>query len=135
MEDSDVEQITDAEFGVLELVSPEQIEAGEFACVALRYIAGAAGLQQGATLTIWTDSDSDWAKPQVDDPSADGYLKIVPPTDCAASVHTPDHKSFVVTVMSGNLTQGDVIEIILGDRSEGGGGIRAQTFYESRRNF
>ncbi|SVD54067.1 uncharacterized protein METZ01_LOCUS406921, partial [marine metagenome] len=31
MEDSDVEQITDAEFGVLELVSPEQIEAGEFA--------------------------------------------------------------------------------------------------------
>jgi hypothetical protein len=135
MEGSNVEQITDAEFGVLELVSPEQIEAGEFACITLRYIAGAAGLQQGATLTIWTDSDSDWAKPQVGDPSADGYLKVRPPSGCSTSVHTPDHKSFVVTVMSGNLTQGDAIEIILGDTSDGGRGIRAQTFYESRRNF
>ena len=59
MEVSDEGQITGAEFGSLELVSPEQIEAGELACINLRYIAGSAGLARGGTLTIWTDSDSD----------------------------------------------------------------------------
>ena len=135
MEVSDEGQITGAEFGSLELVSPEQIEAGELACINLRYIAGSAGLARGGTLTIWTDSDSDWAKPQVEDPTADGYLNLVPPIGCAASIHTPDHKSFVITLMSGKLSEGDSIDIILGDRSGGGGGLRAQTFYEPRRNF
>ena len=99
MEVSDEGQITGAEFGSLELVSPEQIEAGELACINLRYIAGSAGLARGGTLTIWTDSDSDWAKPQVEDPTADGYLNLVPPIGRAASIHTPDHKSFAITLM------------------------------------
>ena len=122
-------------WGKLELVSPQQIEAGELACITLRYIAGTIGVARGGTLTIWTDSDSDWAKPQVEDPAADGYLNLVPPPGCAASVHMPDHKSFVVTLMSGKLSEGDSIDIILGDRSGGGAGLRAQTFYEPRRNF
>jgi len=37
--------------------------------------------------------------------------------------------------MSGQLYEGDEIKIIIGDRSEGGAGLRTQTFYESRRNF
>ena len=36
MEVSDEGQITGAEFGSLELVSPEQIEAGELACINVR---------------------------------------------------------------------------------------------------
>ena len=122
-------------WGKLELISPQEIEAGELASITLQFIVGSIGLDQGATLTIWTDSDSDWAKPQVEDSSADGYLKIIPPSGCATSVHTPDHKSFVITLMSGKLSKGDAIEIIIGDRSGGGGGLRAQTFYEPRRNF
>ena len=60
-------------YGVLELVSPEEIEAGELASVALRYVAGSAGLTAGGTFSIYTDSDSDWAPPQIDDPSADEF--------------------------------------------------------------
>ena len=37
--------------------------------------------------------------------------------------------------MSGKLSEGDCIKIIIGDRSGGGEGLRAQTFYEPRRNF
>ena len=122
-------------WGKLELISSQEIEAGELATIKLQFIVGNIGLDQGATLTIWTDSDSDWAKPQVEDSSADGYLKIIPPTGCATSVHTPDHKSFVITLMSGKLSKGDCIKIIIGDQSGGGGGLRAQTFYEPRRNF
>ena len=122
-------------WGKLELISSQEIEAGELATIKLQFIVGNIGLDQGATLTIWTDSDSDWAKPQVEDSSANGYLKIIPPTGCATSVHTPDHKSFVITLMSGKLSEGDCIKIIIGDRSGGGGGLRAQTFYEPRRNF
>ena len=72
MEISDGEQMAGADFGSLELVSPEEIEAGELACIKMLFVGGSVGLQQGGTLTIWTDSDSDWAKPQVGDPSADG---------------------------------------------------------------
>ena len=122
-------------WGKLELISSQEIEAGELATIKLQFIVGNIGLDQGATLTIWTDSDSDWAKPQVENSSANGYLKIIPPTGCATSVHTPDHKSFVITLMSGKLSEGDCIKIIIGDRSGGGGGLRAQTFYEPRRNF
>ena len=84
-------------WGKLELISPQEVEAGELASITLRFITGRIGLDQGATLTIWTDSDSDWAKPQLEDSSADGYLKIIPPTGCVVSIHTPDHKSFVIT--------------------------------------
>ena len=113
MEISDGEQTAGANFGSLELVSPEEIEAGELACIKLRFVAGSVGLGRGGTLTIWTDSDSDWAKPQVEDPTADGYLNLVPPIGCAASIHTPDHKSFVITLMSGKLSEGDSIDIDL----------------------
>ena len=122
-------------WGTLELVSAPQIEAGEMTGVHLRYVAGSAGLKPGGTVTINTNSDSDWAPPQLADASADGYLKVVPPADCAVSVHTPDHKSMVITLQSGELKSGDSIDIVLGDQSGGGGGLRAQTFYEPRRYF
>ncbi len=123
------------EWGSLELVSAPLIEAGELVTVHLRYIAGTAGLAPGGTVSITTTSDSDWAPPQLADPAADGFLKAAPPPDCAVSVHTPDHKSIVVTLQSGKLQSGDAIDIVLGDRSGGGLGLRAQTFYEPRRYF
>ena len=47
-------------WGKLELISHHEIEAGELASIKLQFIVGSIGLDQGATLTIWTDSDSDW---------------------------------------------------------------------------
>ncbi len=122
-------------WGSLELVSAPHVEAGELASVELRYVAGSAGLAAGGTVTINTSSDSDWAPPQLADASADGYLNVVPPAGCAISVHTPDHKSMVITMQSGDLRPGESIDILLGDQSGGGRGLRAQTFYEPRRYF
>jgi hypothetical protein len=122
-------------WGALKLVSVPVIEAGELASISLRYVSGSAGLAPGGYIEIDTDSDSDWAWPQTQNPSADGYLKVVAPEGRAVSVHTPDHKSMIVALQSGEIQQGESIDIILGDRSGGGGGLRSQTFYDPRRNF
>ena len=74
-------QTADAKFGSLKLVSAPEIEAGELACVTLRYVAGDAGLTPCGTLTIYTDSDSDWAPPQLGDSCADLVMPSLL-TDC-----------------------------------------------------
>ena len=102
-------------WGSLELVSAPQIEAGELASIHPRYIAGSAGLTPGGTISINTNSDSDWAPPQLGDPSADGFLCVTPPEGSAVSAHTPDHKSMVITMQSGQLKPGESIDIVLGD--------------------
>ena len=122
-------------WGALELVSVPVIEAGELASISLRYVSGSMGLAPGGYIEIDTDSDSDWAWPQTQTPSADGYLKVVAPEGRAVSVHTPDHKSMIIALQSGEMQQGESIDIILGDRRGGGGGLRSQTFYDPRRNF
>ena len=122
-------------WGSLELVSEPVIEAGELATISLRFVSGSAGLASGGYIEIHTDSDSDWAWPQTQDASADGYLKVVAPQGRAVSVHTPEHKTTIVALQSGDMKQGESIDIILGDRSGGGGGLRSQTFYDPRRNF
>ena len=43
-------------WGKLELVSPQQIEAGELACITLRYIAGTIGVARGGTQWHLTQS-------------------------------------------------------------------------------
>jgi hypothetical protein len=125
----------DGKWGSLELVSAPQIEAGEMASIHLRFVSGSVGLFPGGTVSINTNSDSDWAPPQLGDASADGYLNVTPPAGRAVSVHTPDHKSMVITLQSGELKAGESIDIVLGDKSGGGGGLRSQTFYEPLRNF
>ena len=106
-------------WGSLDLISAPVIEAGELATISLRYVSGSAGLAPGGYIEIDTDSDSDWAWPQTQDTSADGYLKVVAPEGRAVSVHTPDHKSMIVALQSGEMKLGESIDIILGDRSGG----------------
>jgi hypothetical protein len=120
-----------SEFGLIELVSGGRVEAGELAVVVLRYVAGSAGLAAGGSILIDTESDSDWGRPQVVDSGADDYLKVSPPDGRAVSVHTPDHKSLVVTVQSGTVSAGESLTISLG----AGDGLRAQTFYETEHYF
>ena len=44
-------------------------------------------------------------------------------------------KCLVLDVVDGTLAPGDAVTIVLGDRSHGSPGIRAQTFAESRHEF
>jgi hypothetical protein len=120
-----------SEFGFIELVSGGRVEAGEPAVVVMRYVAGGAGLAAGGSILIDTESDSDWGRPQVVDSSSDDYLKVTPPDGCAVSVHTPDHRSLVVTVQSGQVSAGESVTISLG----AGDGLRTQTFYETQHYF
>ena len=73
------------EFGVLELVSASQVEAGELAVIELRYVAGSVGLEPGGSITVDTESDSDWGQLQVSDPTAGDYLSVIPPSGTAVS--------------------------------------------------
>ena len=119
------------EFGSIELISSVQVEAGEPAVIEMRYTAGNAGLEAGGTITIDTESDSDWGRPQLSDSGADDFLVVTPPLGCSVSVHTPDHKTSVVTVQSGRVSAGESLLIMVG----GGNGLRTQTFYETRHYF
>jgi len=119
------------EFGVLELVSASQVEAGELAVIELRYVAGSVGLEPGGSITVDTESDSDWGQLQVSDPTTGDYLSVIPPSGTAVSVTIPDHKSFVVTIQSGEFAAGDALRISIGQ----GRGLRTQTFYEHRHYF
>ncbi|MGB1749873.1 MAG: hypothetical protein ACPHK0_08865, partial [Dehalococcoidia bacterium] len=67
--------------------------AGSSVELELVYTAGAIGLEPGDSIKIDTESDSDWAKPQLRDPDASDYLSVIAPDHMGVSVHTPDHKS------------------------------------------
>jgi hypothetical protein len=120
-----------SDFGSIELVSSSQVEAGEPAVIELRYTAGNTVLESGGTITIDTESDSDWGRPQLADSGSDDFLVVSPPLGCSVSIHTPDHKTSVITVQSGRVAAGESVLITLG----GGSGLRTQTFFEIQHYF
>lgn len=120
-----------SEYGSFELLSDATVVAGDHVVVELQYTAGSHGLVPGGTVTIDTESDSDWAKPQLANPDANDYLSVRPPDGCSVSVHAPDHKTTVITLQSGEISEGESIVVTLG----GGGGLRAQTFLEEKHYF
>lgn len=129
------ELVPTGEFGTLELDGPEEIEAGATNAWRLVYTAGSAGLETGGSITIFTECDSDWSKPQTVDPAGADFVSVEEPDGVVATVNVVNQNTVRVGIGSGRLDPGEQLVVSLGDRSMGGEGTHSQTFYEPVRYF
>lgn len=108
----------------------------------LVYTVGRFGLDDTGGLKVvqrFTHDGGDW---QVSEPNAMNYVTasasngVLLDIEIERSGHQrPWERSMCITVRNGYLRQGDSIVIVLGDRSQGGPGLRMPTFCESAHEF
>ena len=128
--------------GTIELLQTDDVVAGQWGSWTFRYRAGSYGLDSGAQLKICFPLVTDWEAPQFTEPMAGGYTTAQ--TAGAAKLRLswqpkgyvrPWSRALVIDIYDGSLAPGDLVEIVLGDRRQGGPGMRAQTYLESRFEF
>ena len=116
------------------IIEPDAaVVAGSYGTWRLSFSVGQAGLARGAKLRVHTDSDTDWAIPQFDDPSGPDYMSVQAPAGAQVGAMTQGFRGLVVTNLGRALAEGERLTLVYGDRSLGGPGSRAQTFVERRR--
>jgi hypothetical protein len=123
------------EYGHAALEPGGPIVAGSYGTWRLTYVAGKRGVARGGRLRVYTDSDTDWEKPQLADPAGDDYLTVAAPPGTGAAVRIEHVTGLMVLVQGRDLAPGERIILTYGDRRGGGRGSRAQTFAEKRRYF
>ncbi|MGO4716942.1 hypothetical protein [Bradyrhizobium sp. 2TAF24] len=117
------------------------------------YEVGAVGLADGAWLKLAFKFYSDWALFQTTDPAGANYVSAeyhaapVRPGQSPSTVQAlkvrfdqkgherPFQKAVIIDIVDGYLNPGDRIVIRLGDRRQGGGGTRVQSFVEKDFRF
>lgn len=133
----------DERLGWVELSPHGAVTAGRMMEWKLIYTAGSYGVDEGGMLMLVQRMASDMQKPQFEFPDQDAYTTVSTTADCCLSYRfqTKQYKRpwqkwcMVIDIEDGSLKPGDKITIVLGDRSKGSLGIRAQTFVESRHEF
>ena len=131
MSNADIHQL----YGGVHLAPREEVVAGSYGTWTLTYTAGKKGVATGGWIRIYTDSDSDRATPQMDDPAGADYLTIEAPKAARIGVLVQSVLSVVLIVNGRALQPGEQVAVTYGDRREGGLGFRAQTFQEARHYF
>ena len=121
--------------GSARILQTAPVVAGEIGTWQLVFAVGSVGLGAGGVVRISTDSDSDWAMPQLHDPSAADYLSVIGPDGAEVATQVPDLVTISIVNTGRSLSEGEEITVTYGDRSAGGPGSRAQTFIEPRRYF
>jgi len=103
---------------------------------------GSYGIDEGGTIKLAHRFASDWETPQFTQPAASGFTTVRTGGEAKLRVrfdskgHTrPWMKALIIDVYDGSLEPGDTVTVVLGDRSQGSPGIRAQTFIESAHVF
>ena len=131
MSNADIHQ----QYGKVCLEPRDEVVAGSYGTWTLTYTAGKKGVATGGRIRIYTDSDSDRATPQMDNPSGADYLTIEAPKDARIGVLVQSVLSIMVVVNGRALQPGEQVSVTYGDRDEGGAGFRSQTFQEARHYF
>lgn len=114
----------------------KQIEAGEWGSWELTYHVGQMGVDDGGRIFLLFHVTADWGLFQASDPTAANYVSAR--TTGRAKILTidinrrhagprPYWSGLVITVREGDLKMGDKVIVTLGDRSDGGPGVRAPT--------
>lgn len=125
--------------GWSELRPAGDVEAGAWGTWTIVYHVGRYGVDDGGTIVLSRRFASDWAKPQTEAPDAAHYASAA--TSGGASLRIrwdpksnvrPWQQGLAIDVFDSYLAEGDTVTIVLGDRSGGGPGTRAQTFCERR---
>ena len=122
------------------LEAPQPIVAGEHSTLTFHFEAGACPIPTGGRLRIVWLWPYDWADLQVEDPGGDGYMSVSTSGNPAAAQAVvqaryrrrgdliPWNHEIELTLVDGQLQQGDRLQLVCGDRSGGGAGWRAPTF-------
>jgi hypothetical protein len=85
---------------------------------------------------VYTEWDTDWGVPQLDDPAGADYLTVEAPREARVTAMVEDVKGrLLLTVQGRALGPGERVVLTYGDRGGGGPGSRAQTFLEGKRYF
>ncbi len=129
-------------YGRAEILPDAPVDAGQMGTWTIRYRVGRYGVDNGGRIRVAMRLASDWAIPQVEDPSAPHYLTVT--TDGEARLeaafepkahYRPWFRVTTIYVLDGSLEEGDRVDITFGDRSGGGPGTRAQSFRETSFEF
>jgi hypothetical protein len=128
--------------GKVLLDPPGSVVAGHFGTWTIVLTVGSFGIDEGGTIKLAQRYASDWQEPQFDRPTESGYTtitttgqaKLAPRFEKKGHIR-PWMKCLILDVYDGTLAPGDLVTLVLGDRSHGSPGIRAQTFIESGHEF
>ena len=135
--------IRDERLGMIRLDPMEPVVAGSVGQWTITYTAGSYGIDEGGTIMLVQRTACDWQKPQFDYPDQPGYTTVTTNAGARLSVRFQGKQHIrpwqkwclVIDVHDGYLDPEDTVTIILGDRSQGSPGIRAQSFVESAHEF
>jgi len=121
---------------------PGPVVAGCFGTWTITLTVGSLGIDEGGTIKLAQRYASDWQKPQFDRPADPGYTTVSTSGEAKLEPRfewkghfRPWMRCLTLDVFDGTLAPGDLVTIVLGDRSRGSPGIRAQTFVESGHEF
>ena len=128
--------------GTVRLDPTGPVVAGSMGTWTLTFTVGSQGIDEGGTIKIAQRFASDWEPSQFDRPQSSGYTSASATGQARLRARydrkgheRPWMNCIVLDVYDGSLSPGDTVTIILGDRSGGSPGIRAQTFQESAHEF
>ncbi|MGD2200137.1 MAG: DUF3604 domain-containing protein [Candidatus Bathyarchaeota archaeon] len=128
--------------GRAELEPSGEFVAGSLVSLELTYTVGKFGIDDGGSIRIARRSVSDSEDLQFDDPHVSGYTTVATTGEVWLNYRwdrrghiRPWRGALQVDVHGGSLYPGDTITVVMGDRSEGGPGLRLQTFRETEHIF
>jgi len=132
--------LTNEYLGNVTMQNIEHVIAGSINTWEIIYKVGKYGIDDTGSIRIAWRNPSDWGVPQFTKPSELGYSSASVNGNAKISMaleyyERPFINSIVVTVYDGFLMEGDTITILLGDKTHGSQGIRAQTFCEEHHEF
>ena len=134
--------IAPEDLGTATVTPTGDFEAGSFHSFAIVYTAGKFGVDDSGSLKICHRFAADQARPQFDDPKGVNYTTVTASNNAVLEArfdpkgHTrPWDRTLYIKVVKGFMKQGDTITVVFGDTSQGGPGMRLQTFCEFEYRF
>ena len=128
--------------GRAEIIGPLRVIAGSHVTWKLVFHVGKYGIDDGGSIRVAHRSVSDLESPQFNSPTESSYTSVSASRDVRLEYFysrrghiRPFRGAIQVDVRDGSLYQDDTITIIIGDRSRGSPGHRAQTFREQEHLF
>ncbi len=118
------------------------VVAGSYRSWTITITVGKHGIDHGGHIAIARRNVSDMQIPQFDDPLGSGFTTVstkggakLRPRYTSRGYIRPWRATLIIDVYDGSLAPGDQVTVILGDRSQGSLGLRAQTFAEEEHTF
>jgi hypothetical protein len=130
-------------YGHVELEPRDPVEARSLQTFRLSYTVGRYGLDDTGAIRVVFRAMGDGQALQTFEPTAPNYVTASSSSGVPLSVEyrhrgtaaRPRWKALTVNVTGGYLSEGDVINIVFGDTSQGSPGMRVQTMAEAAFEF